>query len=164
MRSRFNSLKHGLSANSIVLSDEDPHELDKLLEEQCEEFGPEGALENALVIEMTRALWRLRRALRIEVKCFENRNMHTEDLIANVNVSQETVDKEKIPFDMVLKYRADAERAYYRALAILWQARDRRVSASTLMLDAPSHSGDARRARTEEDENGPNPPRSEITE
>jgi hypothetical protein len=129
MRSSLNALKHGLSAKLIVLADENPQELEELLAEQHEEFQPNGALENAAVIEMTRALWRMRRAARIEVEAFGNRIEHSW---GPSSFKVEVVLKDAIPFETLMKYRADAERSYYLALRAFRESREHPINAPTL--------------------------------
>ena len=49
MRSSLNSLKHGITAKTIVIRDEDPIQFDRLLEEIEDECTPQTAVERELV-------------------------------------------------------------------------------------------------------------------
>jgi hypothetical protein len=60
-RSRLNSRKHGLTAKTLVIGDEDPAQFHKLRAELMEEYDPQSALECELVERLSSLLWRLRR-------------------------------------------------------------------------------------------------------
>jgi len=61
-----NSLKLGLTAKSLVISGEDPAELEQLAAQYFEEFSPASALEEHLVQTLIRAVWMQQRCDRIE--------------------------------------------------------------------------------------------------
>ena len=61
-----NALKHGLSAQTIVLSDEDGQAFVDLRENLHAEYAPAGERERQLVDRMAEGMWRLRRVARIE--------------------------------------------------------------------------------------------------
>ncbi len=54
-RSRVNSRKHGLTAKTLVIGDEDPAQFDKLRAELMQEFDPQSGLECELVERAYRA-------------------------------------------------------------------------------------------------------------
>jgi hypothetical protein len=60
-RSRMNSFKHGLTAQQIVIGDEDPTEFEALRHDLEEEFAPRVGLESELVDRLASLLWRIRR-------------------------------------------------------------------------------------------------------
>jgi hypothetical protein len=66
-RSRLSSLKHGLSATTIVvLPEEDPKEYEEILQGFRDSLQPEGSVEDALVLRLAQAHWRSLRARRVE--------------------------------------------------------------------------------------------------
>jgi hypothetical protein len=66
-----NALKHGLTAERIVLPNEDPEEFDYLRNAVREELAPQGALEETLVDEIVADAWRLRRIPILEATVHE---------------------------------------------------------------------------------------------
>ena len=75
-RSRMNSCTHGLTAQTIVIGDEDPNEFDVLRERLEEDFQPRSGMEQELVERLAGLMWRLRRiptfeAALIEARCAE---------------------------------------------------------------------------------------------
>ncbi len=62
----MNSVKHGLSAEEVVLPSENPEQYDHLQEDLISEFKPLGALEHHLVDRIAGCTWRLRRLYRVE--------------------------------------------------------------------------------------------------
>ena len=66
-KSRRNALKHGLTAERLLLPDEDPKEFDALCNDLFDRFQPIDALEGRLVARVTDLLWRLQRIPRYGV-------------------------------------------------------------------------------------------------
>ncbi len=69
-RSRRNALTHGLTAQHLVLPDEDPEEFDALREAIFASLAPEDALQDQLVERAASLAWRLRRVPVFEVALF----------------------------------------------------------------------------------------------
>src|SRR5215470_4745187 len=67
---RFNAMKHGIDAASLVIPGEDPSELAQLAEDFHKEYQPEGALESVLVQTLVRSEWSRRRYFRIEAQLY----------------------------------------------------------------------------------------------
>ena len=65
-RSSQNALKHGLTAQTLVLPTEDPDEFQQLLTSYLDQFQPHSPVELHLVHEMVAAKWRLQRLALIE--------------------------------------------------------------------------------------------------
>jgi hypothetical protein len=86
----MNSLKHGLTAQQIVIGDEDPTEFEVLRDELGEEFAPLGGLESQLVDRLASLLWRIRRVPRFEATVIE---AHRAE-IARTRTSESLTDKE----------------------------------------------------------------------
>jgi hypothetical protein len=71
-RSSQNALKHGLTAQSVVLPSEDPAEFQLLLTSYLDQFQPDGPAELHLVHQMVTAAWRLQRLPFIESQLYIN--------------------------------------------------------------------------------------------
>ena len=67
-RSSQNAIKHGLTAQTLVLPCEDPADYQRLLDSYHQQFRPDGPVENDLVREMVAARWRLNRLELIETQ------------------------------------------------------------------------------------------------
>ena len=59
--SRQNAYKHGLTAQTIVVGDEDPSQFEELRAELVQEFKPRPGIEFALVDRLATYIWRMRR-------------------------------------------------------------------------------------------------------
>src|ERR1035437_5167076 len=68
--SRFNALKHGIDAASIVIPGEDPADYDSLAAQYHHEFRPQSASESFHVDTMFRADWQKRRLQRAEADLY----------------------------------------------------------------------------------------------
>ncbi len=66
-RSKFNALKHGMTAQTLVLPDEDANVLQIRLETFLTQIQPQNEVEQLLVEQAVHASWRLDRADRAEV-------------------------------------------------------------------------------------------------
>jgi hypothetical protein len=64
--SRFNALKHGIDAQSIVIPGEDPADYDALAEAYHREYRPESPSEAFHIQTMLRAAWQKLRLARVE--------------------------------------------------------------------------------------------------
>ena len=68
--SRFNALKHGIDAASIVIPGEDPADYDALVAQYQREYQPESASESFHVDTMIRADWQKRRLQNVEADLY----------------------------------------------------------------------------------------------
>ena len=68
--SRFNALKHGIDAASIVIPGEDPADYDSLVAQYLHEYRPQSASESFHVDTMIRADWQKRRLETVEADLF----------------------------------------------------------------------------------------------
>jgi len=69
--SRWNALKHGIDAQSLILPGEDPDQLAALAERYHQQFHPASATEELLVRSLVLSDWRQQRYARIEAKFIE---------------------------------------------------------------------------------------------
>ena len=72
-RSRMNAWKHGLTATTLVIGNEDPAHFDRLRAELMEQYDPQSPLECELVERLSSLLWRLRRVPIFEAAIIEAR-------------------------------------------------------------------------------------------
>ena len=70
-RSRFNALRHGLAAETVVEALENPASYKKFQAAFVTHYAPQSAVEHELVLRLASLLWRLRRATSIETGLFE---------------------------------------------------------------------------------------------
>ncbi len=82
-RSSQNALKHGFSAQTLVLPSEDPAEFHQLIAAYLDDFHPNGPAELDLVHQMVAAKWRLDRLALIENQLFTAAIQHEEDFAAD---------------------------------------------------------------------------------
>jgi hypothetical protein len=68
--SRFNALKHGIDAASIVIPGEDPAHYDALVTQYQQEYQPRSASESFHVDTMIRADWQKRRLENVEAELY----------------------------------------------------------------------------------------------
>jgi hypothetical protein len=68
--SRFNALKHGIDAASIVIPGEDPADYDALVAHYLHEYRPQSASESFHVDTMIRADWQKRRLENVEADLY----------------------------------------------------------------------------------------------
>jgi hypothetical protein len=65
-KSALNSIKHGLTANTLVLTNESRDMFNELLDAYTERFQPADEVELDLILEMVACRWRLRRIMSVE--------------------------------------------------------------------------------------------------
>jgi|SRR5215469_847542 len=70
--SRLNALKHGLTAQQVVLFDETTEDFEGFVDEIVTTLKPTNAVEHLLAERVALCAWRLRRCYRIEAAMFEN--------------------------------------------------------------------------------------------
>src|SRR4051794_25730968 len=78
-RSRLNARKHGLTAMTLVIGEEDPAQFNKLRADLMEEYAPQSASESELVERLVSLLWRLRRVPAFEAAIIVARQAEVDD-------------------------------------------------------------------------------------
>jgi len=73
VRSSLNALTHGLTAQAVVLEDEDPEEFERFREELIAYFQPGSLFERELVDRIVGIMWRMRRIPTFEACVVEAR-------------------------------------------------------------------------------------------
>jgi hypothetical protein len=103
-----NNFKHGLYSKQIVVTGEDPAELDALKTDLRAEHQPATVTEEMLVNEMAEQYWRLKRARRIEANLFADGDLRIAHMSA------------------VLRLMSSAERGFHKALKTLRELQKQR--------------------------------------
>jgi hypothetical protein len=70
-RSRCNAVRHGLTAETVVVAFEDQADYESFQATVIADYDPESAAERELVLRLANVLWRLRRANGIETALFD---------------------------------------------------------------------------------------------
>jgi len=102
---RFNALKHGLTAAQIVIPGEDPAAYDALRESLVEAYNPVDEIEAMLVERVSQSWWKLQRAGRIESQVIAK--LGKEEIF--------TDDKAAKKFQNFLRYKNSIEREWKHA-------------------------------------------------
>jgi hypothetical protein len=76
-KSSMNALKHGLTARTVVFSNENQDEYDAMLNSYIQHLQPADPAEMDLVVDMVNAKWQQRRANNMETQMYE-RQMHEQ--------------------------------------------------------------------------------------
>jgi len=135
---RLNGVKHGLFAQTLVLKGESESDFNALLESYEAEHSPTTPTEEALVQQLTMAMWRLRRLYHAEAAFFaKERKFHAEwdrakqydghtltGIAISLNQNTDATFR---------RQEAALERSFYRALHELQRLRAQR---SKLALDS----------------------------
>lgn len=155
--SRFNALRHGLTAKEILLPGEDAESFLDLQHRLEIELDPVGALERELVNRLAALFWRLRRANRIEtgILQFELSKAAGQDLFASEEEEEDDEDEEELtsesigsgfrtaaygsdPLSKLARYETSLDRSVIRIIRELERIqknRRERESASAPIID-----------------------------
>lgn len=96
LSSKFNAVRHGLTAQQIVIPGEDPTEFEELYRSLIKELGPHGEMESQLVERIATSMWRLRRITIVEAGIFAYESLALNAKRAAATIEQLTVT-ENIP-------------------------------------------------------------------
>jgi hypothetical protein len=132
--SRFNALKHGLDAESLVIPGEDPAEFDALAAAYRDEFRPRTPSEHFHVDTMIRADWHKRRLQRQETDLY--RTVLAESGGANLVAAILSGTPAAKLLTRVQRQILTFERAWYRANAELLRARREAEAAENEAFEA----------------------------
>jgi len=135
--SSMNAVKHGLTARTVVLSNENGDEYNVLLNSYVEELQPAGPIEMDLVLEMANAKWRQRRLCKIESELFDRQMDKQKEELNEAYLSYDEVFEhtfafqklsESVSLQMLNRMESRLERTYSRALNNLLRLRRLRES------------------------------------
>ena len=127
--SRMNAYKHGLTAETIVIGDEDPSEFDRLRAELEEEYDPPPGIESELVERIAVLMWRIRRipvfeAALIKLRCsrdeIKTKSTAYKTAIALIQDSQDLLGR-------CLRYETALMNMFNRTLQQMLFLQDRRA-------------------------------------
>ncbi len=131
--SRFNALKHGMDAASIVIPGEDPADYDSLVAQYLHEYRPQSASESFHVDTMLRADWQKRRLETVEADLYRTIMTESPDnSLAAVLLAESPASKLLL---RIQRQIAAFERTWHRANTELRRARAEAETAPENSLD-----------------------------
>jgi hypothetical protein len=131
--SRFNALKHGMDAASIVIPGEDPDDYAALAAHYHHDFRPQSSSESFHVDTMLRADWQKRRLLRVEADL--HRTLLAESPGASLAAALLSDSPAAKLLARVQRQIAAFERTWYRANTELRRARHQAEAATDQSFD-----------------------------
>jgi hypothetical protein len=129
---RFNALKHGMDAQSLIIPGEDPAELEALAHDYHEQFRPYGPEESFLVETLIRTDWNKRRLRRIETELYSALIAEQEAAGAPADILLAAVFAQNggnNVLQKIFRRLESAERTWFRALKELRRAQQERHSS-----------------------------------
>jgi hypothetical protein len=146
-RSSMNAIKHGHTAKTLVLPNEDPDEYREMLDSYIQHFHPISRIELDLVHEMAAAKWRQGRMWAVETELLTQKMQEQEERLQDQYPDQE-IARLTLAFRAleameclasVNRVEARMERAYSRALRTLMQLQAaRKPSDAVARIPPPS--------------------------
>src|ERR1700687_3085758 len=145
---RLNGVRHGLTAETIVLKGESEADFTNLLDSLEAEHDPASPTEEALVVQLAMATWRFRRLYHVEGGFYTFKMKDTVDSKKSRNLDDAghlglVADWNNKTLDMFSRQEARLERSFYRALHELQRLHKERESnlASVLQATPEEHVG-----------------------
>ena len=139
---RLNGVKHGLTAETIVLRGESEADYTNLLDSLEAEHDPATPTEEILVVQLAMATWRLRRLYHVEAGFYAFKLKATADNRKELKLNDNegmgyvaSLSTETLP--MFNRQEGRLERTFYRALHELQRLRKERESNLALVCDEP---------------------------
>ena len=130
-----NSLKLGLTAQSMIIPGEDPAQLDQLTAEYEAHYQPVGPVETALLQQAIRAQWMLHRYYRIEAEVINLRAAAHPDALHAVGAAFHQDAESGNALLKIFRRQRAAERSWHRALELLQQLRNSRRRAAEFQAE-----------------------------
>jgi len=132
--SRFNALKHGLDAQSMVLPGEDPADYEALARDYDRSLRPETPIERFHVDTLIRADWQKRRLQLVEADLF--RTVLAENPGAGLAAALLSESPAAKLLARVQRQLAAFERAWFRAHREFRRGREKSADDETAVLEA----------------------------
>src|SRR5215469_11982134 len=137
---RLNGVKQGLFAQTLVLKGESESDFNALLESYEAEHSPTAPHEEALVQQLTMAMWRLRRLYHAEAAYYAKdmqflKERHSKEKLDDHTLTGMAINRNQDTDATFRRQEAALERSFYRALHELQRLRAQR---SKLALDSHS--------------------------
>lgn len=133
-KSKFNALKHGLTARTVVLPDlEDPKEFKRVLKGYRRQFKPKGTFEESLVQQLAACFQQTVRAFRLEQGLLEGLADDEDSSFFDDDEDDDQVDKKALQrgglrftdnalFGLLLRYGSASRHDFDRILKTLNEA------------------------------------------
>ena len=115
-RSSANAIRHGLTAQHVVLADEDEAEFCKFGACMFDDLEPAGALEEFLAERVVAAAWRLRRTARVEAEALDDARENSTGAPASLGLGFVRAVASTEALAVLGRYEAGLERALLRAV------------------------------------------------
>lgn len=138
-----NALRHGLSANKLVLPSESQPAYRKLLQDYFDHFKPTTGVERELVYTMALARWRLRRLSTIEVNMYSNqlftcreqirKDLPNPDPQEALAWAFKFLGNNSTGFAMMLRYESTLTRTHDRAFKQVEAVRAKKQNEPTVL-------------------------------
>jgi hypothetical protein len=142
---RFNSLKHGVDAQSLVIPGEDPAQLLQLADDYQSTFNPANPVENFLLDTMIHSDWNKRRYTRVQSQLLRlilpNGPADTVDFALAETFLENTPETRAL--NRVARRIAAEHRNFMRALAELRRLQKQRLAQENQQDPADDPAGDA---------------------
>ncbi|MFC1934326.1 hypothetical protein ACFLXX_04215 [Chloroflexota bacterium] len=132
LRSRLNSVKHGMLLTSqMLLQGEDVKRLAKFQRKVISELVPYGELELLLVDRFITCAWRLRRVISVEkdsiLGLYKKRDVKSPELLAYDKRIAELLFLNGHSVEKILRYETAREREMYKAIDKLIELQGKRI-------------------------------------
>jgi len=135
-----NSTRTGLYAKSLLIEGEDPDELAALQQDYFDSCDPQGPIETALVLELLRTDWLLRRMATVETHIWNLSTPYARDRDGYNPATHFAHVYYRIEDNLVVLQRrvASLSRSYHRALHDLTRLQSLRAKRPTTQTPAPA--------------------------
>src|ERR1700680_4112858 len=139
---RLNGVKHGLTGESIILKGESQADFTQLFDSLEAEHDPVTPTEEALVVQLAMATWRLRRLYRQEAGFYTCQLQSLVGMQKDLNLDDagrmgHAAAWSESKLNMFNRQEARLERTFYRALHELQRLRKERESNLASVLQTP---------------------------
>src|ERR1700680_3288800 len=140
---RLNGVKHGLTGESIILKGESQADFKALFDSLEAEHAPATPTEEALVVQLAMATWRLRRLYRQEAGFYTCQLQSLVGMQKDLNLDDagrmgHAAAWSESTLNMFNRQEGRLERTFYRALHELQRLHNPSVSAGTEPSDMPA--------------------------
>ena len=143
----LNAVKHGLTAETVVLPNESQEEYQAELHGYLQHFAPANKPETDLVLQLASAQWRLARYTAVETSLFDiqmeksrkyiDKEWKTIDESRRVALAFEALSGTRSPLALLNRYQARLHNEYQRILKTLLQMQTVRLAAESKLQNEP---------------------------
>ncbi len=154
---RFNALKHGIDAGSLLVPGEDSAEFEELRAAYYEQFQPSGPVETALLDTIVRCDWNQRRYARIEAEVIRTLVAAMEPSDSSIGAAFHQDAAGANALQKLFRRQQAAQRDWRQAIAELHRLQDERPPSADPADATPSISAPALSQSHDCQEAGPQP-------